>query len=205
MNDRSISPMIRLARLVRPRRNSLRRGIDRLEGAVLAVIVLIGLMLVPILLALGSLTYTNLAETAAREAEERAEVGATLTENAPAASIPTPEDGSSSKSAVPAEWRTPDGARHTGRVWAEDGLRAGAKVDVWVDEKGRLVDEPTTSSDALLTAAVTGVIGWLAAAGLLVFTQLRLHRMFNRRRFHAWTQEWARVEPEWSKRHRRPR
>jgi hypothetical protein len=205
VNDRSTSPMIRLARMVRPRRNSLRRGIDRLEGAVLAVIVLIGLMLVPILLALGSLTYTNLAETAAREAEERAETVATLTENAPAPSTTTPEDGSSSKTAVPAGWRTPDGARHTGRVWADDGLQTGAKVDVWVDEKGRLVTEPTTSTDALLTATVTGVIGWLAAASLLTVTQLGLHRMFNRRRFHAWTQEWVRVEPEWSKRHRRPR
>jgi hypothetical protein len=205
VNDRSISPMMRLFRLVRPGRNSLRRGVDRLEGAVFAVIVLIGLMLVPILLAVSSLTYTNLAARAAQEAEERAEVVATLTENAPAASIPTPEDGNPGRSAVPAEWRTADGTLHTGRAWADHGSLAGAEVDVWVDEEGRLVDEPTTSSDALLTATVTGVVGWLTAAALLTLTQLGLHRMFDRRRFHAWTQEWTRVEPEWSKRHRRPK
>jgi hypothetical protein len=74
-----------------------------------------------------------------------------------------------------------------------------------VDENGRLIDEPITSSDALVSATVSGVVGWLAAASLLTLTQLGLHRIFNRRRFNAWTQEWTCVEPEWSKRHRRPK
>jgi hypothetical protein len=176
--------------------------VDRWEGALLALVVLIGLTLVPISLAIGSLTHARLAERAEREAAERVVVVATLTEDAPAASTdPSTEDGGGT-SAVRAEWRAPDGPTRRGRVWADNGLLAGAKVHTWVDADGRVAGAPLTTSDALLWATMTGLGVFVGAAGLLALVQLGLHRVFDQRRLRAWTREWARVEPEWRRRHR---
>lgn len=52
----SPSPIPRLVRLLRPGGNPLARGVDRTEGAVVGLLVLVALALVPVMLTLGSVT-----------------------------------------------------------------------------------------------------------------------------------------------------
>jgi hypothetical protein len=198
----SPSPIRRLVRLLRPGGNPLARGVDRTEGAVVGLVVLVALALVPVMLTLGSVTYAGLAERSARQAESRHETVAILTENAPVAT-PSPHGTViNARSPVPARWQLLDGSTRTGPVSAEDGLKAGAEVPVWLDRSGNAVDPPLSSSDAVVTGVLVAVCGWLAVAALFSLVCWGLHRAFDRRRYRFWDTEWARVGPEWHDRHR---
>lgn len=196
------SPLLRLVRLLRPGGNPLARGVDRTEGAIVSLVVLLALALVPVMLTLGSVTYTGLAEQSARQAESRHETVAVLTEDAPAATPGPHGTVVDARSPVPARWQLPDGSTRTGTVSAEDGQKAGAEVPVWLDRSGNAVDPPLSSSDAAVTGVLVAVCGWLAVVVLLVLVFCGLHRAFDRRRHRSWDIEWARVGPEWHDRHR---
>jgi hypothetical protein len=126
----------RLARLLYPGRNPLARGADRAEAAVVVLSVLLAMVLVPVMLTLGSVTYSNLVEQSARQSRGRHETVAVLTQDAPGTSVGTRGETVSGKAKVPARWRLPDGTTRTGLVEADDGSKAGAEVSVWLDPVG---------------------------------------------------------------------
>lgn len=198
MNGASSSAVMRLARLVRPHSNPLARGVDRLESRVLILVVLIALLLLPIMLVLGSLTYANLSATGEQQARTRHETIATLTEDAPTPSIDVHGVAATNESDVMATWRLPDGSTETGLVPAADGLTSGARVEIWLDQDGRPVDAPVTSTEIGMAAVTISGVGWLTIVGLLALLQLGIHRILDRRRYRAWDQEWAQVEPGWN-------
>lgn len=200
MNGASFSTTARLARRVWPPRNSLARGIDRFESFSLIAVVLLAMLLLPIMLALGSSTHASMVEKSEQQARNRFEAVAVLTEPTPAASASTGVPGGpvAGKSKVPAEWTEPDGSTRTGGVWARDGLQAGAKVEIWVDRDGRVVDPPITSGAAAMSAVMVASFGWLAVIGLLGLVQSGIHHLFERRRYREWDTEWANVEPDWN-------
>jgi hypothetical protein len=78
-------------------------------------------------------------------------------------------------------------------VQAKDGLRAGAKVDVWLDEGGHVVAAPVAPADATVAGMMAGLLGWLAAAGLLTLVRTGVHHALDRRRYREWDREWARM------------
>ena len=184
----SNSSALRLARWLLAGRNPLARGVDRLESATLVAVVLVGLLLLPVMLVLGSVTYADIIAASQEQTRARHKAVATLTEDGPKQPNATRDVYNSS--AVPATWRLPNGATRTGEVRASDGLKAGAKVDIWVNQEGRVVDAPVSSTDAAWVAAVVAVSGWLAAIGLLATAQCGLHHLLNRRRYRDWAQEW---------------
>ena len=198
----SPSPFLRLGRLLRPGGNPLARGVDRTEGAVLGLSVLLALALVPVMLTLGSVTYADLAERSARQAEARHETVAVLTEDAPVATPGPHGTVVDARSPVPARWQLPDGSGRTGPVSAENGLKAGAEVPVWLDRSGNAVDPPLSSSDAAVTGVLVAAGGWLGVMALLSLVCWGLHSAFDRRRYRSWDAEWARVGPEWHHRRR---
>ncbi|MFI7680440.1 hypothetical protein [Actinophytocola sp. NPDC049390] len=196
------SLVLRLARLVRPGGNPLARGVDRAEGTAVILFILLALVLVPVLLTLGSETYSNLAERGERQAATRHETVAVLTENAPVASVGAQGDGVRMTPKVAAHWQLPDGTFRTGLVDAETGMKAGAEVPVWLDRSGRAVDPPVSSADAVVGGVLVAVSGWLVVAGLCALFCRGVHHALDRRRYRAWETEWARVEPEWDDQHR---
>jgi hypothetical protein len=191
------SPVVRWARLLVPRRNPLARRMDRWEGRTLILAVLVALLLLPVMLVLGSLTYAAAVAKGEQQARTRHQVVATLTEDAPAPTAGAWGNATGSFS-VRATWRLPDGSAHTGLVRADDGLGSGARVPIWVDRQGRGTDAPVTSADAGAAAATIAASGWLAVVGVLALAQFGLHRLFGRRRHRAWEREWAQVEPGWN-------
>ncbi|MFL6126012.1 hypothetical protein [Actinophytocola sp.] len=194
------SPALRLIRLLRPGGNSLARGVDRFEGVAVGLLVLLALVLLPVMLTFGSLTYEDLAEQQAHQNSGRHETVAVLTGDVVESGA---VDGSvTTNGKTPARWRTPDGKVHTGLVYAEDGLTSGAEVPVWVDASGRPGDPPMSGLEIVCAAVLIAVLGWLVAAGSLAVAAVGLRRALDRRRFRAWETEWARVEPDWRQRSR---
>lgn len=164
--------------------------------------VLLALMMVPVMLTLGSVTYADLAEDSAHQASTRHETVAVLTHDAPAVTFGAGGEIVSGKSDVRARWRLPDGTVRTGLVPAEDGMRAGTEVPVWLDESGNSVDPPMSTADAAAVGVLVAVGGWAAVAGMLALACWGLHHTLDRRRHRAWTAEWAKVEPDWHDRRR---
>lgn len=194
--------MVRFGRLLRPGRNPLARGADRLEGAVVLGSVLLALVLVPVMLTLGSATYASLAEESVRQTADRYETVAVLTQDAPAVAFGPSGEVVGGRSEVPARWLLPAGAVRTGAVTADDGMKAGAEVSVWLDDSGSPVAPPMSTTQATAAGVLVAVAGWSVIAGLLALGCWGLHHALNRRRYRAWAQEWARLEPDWHDRRR---
>ena len=188
---------VRLLRLVLPGRNPLARGADSLQGALLVVVVALALLLVPVMLTFGSLTYAGLVEKGEQQARAWQQTVAVLTEDAPAVGAGGHGTPGATSSRVMAEWRLPNGATRTGRVPADDGSRAGTEVTVWLDEQGKPVDAPVGTAEAVAAGAFVAVTGWFVTTGLLTLGYYGASRLLDRRRIRSWEQEWTRVEPEW--------
>lgn len=195
MHAQPPSPFLRLARSLRPGGNPLARGVDRAEAAVVVVVVLLALVLVPVLLTLGSVIHGGLVEQGRREAATRHETVAVLTADAPVTVAGTPGMVVSAKVKVAARWELADGTTRTGRVEADEGLHAGAQVRIWVDDTGTPTAAPLSTQDATAMGVLVAVMGWLAATGVLAVIWWLLHRVFDRRRYRAWDEEWARLGP----------
>lgn len=196
------SGALRLSRLLRPGRNPLARGLDRVESTAVILVALLALVLVPVMLTLGSLTYANLTEQSEQQARTRHETVAVLIRDAPAMSVSYRGEAVNTKAKVAARWWLPDGTSRTGSMDADYGSKAGTEVPVWLDESGNVVAPPLSAVDSVTTAALVAVCGWLTAVGLLAFVCWGVHRVFDRRRYRAWEAEWARVEPDWHHRAR---
>jgi hypothetical protein len=194
--------VVRLRRLLWPAGNPLARGVDRVEGTVLLLAVLLALVLVPVMLTFGSLTYESLAERSEQQSGSRYQTVAVLTRDAPEPSTGMYGEVISGTSKVPARWQLSDGTTRTGRVETDDGLKAGAEVPIWLDESGEPVDPPLSTVDIVGAGVLVAVFGWLTAVGLLAFACGCLHHVLGRHRYRAWQAEWARVEPDWHDRSR---
>lgn len=189
---------VRLARSLWPGRNPLARTTDRVEGVALIVVVLLGLLLLPVMLVLGSLTHDNVTERGEAQARGSQRTVATLTEDAPPDTATS--FGNTGKTPVTATWALPDGTTGTGLVHAAVGLEKGARVDVWLDRDGQVVDAPVSSESAAFTAGMVAVWGWLVALAVLALTQCGLHRALDRRRYLAWDRQWAQADRDWNTR-----
>jgi hypothetical protein len=98
------SPAVRLIRLLRPGRNPIARGVDRAEGIAVTLFMLLALVLVPVMLTLGSLTYANLAEQSAQQARTRHKTVAVLTEDTSETNVGTRGEVVNATSKVTARW-----------------------------------------------------------------------------------------------------
>ncbi|MGY1616203.1 hypothetical protein ACI797_05605 [Geodermatophilus sp. SYSU D00691] len=175
----------------------LKRACDRVEFLSRVVLVVLLLAAVPAGTVVGTRTSGTLHAVAAEQAATRHPTSATLLADAregegPATpAVPTP-----------ATWLGPDGLGYTGEVDAPVGSRSGTTVDVWVDDDGRLTDEPLTGGEATGQGVVLGV---LTALGLVIAAlsgHLVVLWLLERRRDRRWEQGWAAVEPLWATRFR---
>jgi hypothetical protein len=193
----------RLRRRWWPHRNPLARRSDRVEGASLVVTVLLGLLFLPVMLMFGSIVRADMVDKGERQATNANQVVATLTDDAPEPTADGHGNAIISSSHVTATWTTSDGVTHTGRVPATDGLKAGAKVRIWLNADDELVTRPLSATDAAAGGAFVALGGWLAVVTVLALAQLGLHFALDRRRYRQWDRQWARVEPGWND-YRRP-
>jgi hypothetical protein len=177
------------------RRNPLRRPVDRLEGAILVVLVAVFAAAVAAGAILGAHTYA--AQRAATAGLRP--VTAVLTQaGPPAGSLPR-------LGQARARWRGPDGAQESGLLTTATvpdiaGAAAGARVPAWLDSSGHPAEPPAGQAVMVIYALVTGgAVTALAVVALLIAYAVARH-VLDRRRLAAWELAWAGTGPSWTAR-----
>ena len=197
---RPYESLARLARWLGFDRNPLRRGTDRVEGALRLVMIIVVVAVVPATaVAAGRWTYHYVVHQAQAQQAAGHRVTAVLLRDAPATGTPGPYT-SVQTAWVPARWQPPGQPYRTGEVLAVAGARKGSTVRTWIDPSGAVTDPP-------LNHVIAGDVWMVVTATLLVSGLLLLgaaglaRRMLDRRRLRAWEAEWRTNGPLWS-RHR---
>jgi len=181
-------------RLLRPGRNPLARGSDRLEAFAWAATVTALLMAVAIALAVGTVVRVDLSARAHEQATTRHQETAVLLADA------LPEDVRSPavrRVWTPAAWPGPDGTVH-GDVPAPADARSGETVGIWVDEAGRQVPRPIDRTIVVSNALVAGVVTLLLLTTVVVTAHVAVGHLLWRHRARQWAADWAAVEPRWA-------
>jgi hypothetical protein len=186
----------RAVRGLRPDRNPLRRGTDRLEACLLAGLFAAGAAAAPLAAqAVGHAAYLGGQDARAQQVASRHQVQAVLTRSAPVVG------GYALAAQVPgqATWTAANGTLRSGQIPVRPGTPQGTAVRVWTDASGYLASPPLDQSelasdaDAAATGAVLGIVAG-CAAGVAAIRQL-----LNRRRMAAWEADWSVTEPAWNR------
>jgi uncharacterized membrane protein YhaH (DUF805 family) len=195
---RPYESLARLARWLGFDRNPLRRGTDRVEGALRLVMIILVVVAVPAAaVAAGRWADHYALHWAQVQRAVNHQVTAVLLRDAPATRIPDPY--TSVRTAwVPARWQPPGQPPRTGEVLAVAGARKGSTVRTWIDPSGAVTDPPlghrVVVGNVWLAVMMTCLVSWvlLLAAGMLA------RRALDRRRLRAWEAEWRASGPQWS-------
>jgi hypothetical protein len=194
--DIRVTWLRRLVRGRRPDRNPLRRASDRLETAVLAVLVIAFLVGAPF-------TALASAEFALAKAHQ-----AQLTEQAswhqvPARVLKLESQAAAeyaSQSEARGRWTAPDGKVVTGDIPVPFGTVPGATVRVWVAHDGQLTDPPMQNDQVTDQAYFAGTFSVIALAIVLASVGMLTRRALDKRRMTAWDAEWRTTGPRWTTR-----
>jgi hypothetical protein len=186
----------RLGRFVRgrrPDRNPLRRGSDRVETAVLALLVIVFLVAAPFAaLASGSwaLARAHQAQLAERASSYR--VPAVVLKLDP------PSGGAYADPGAQARWTARDGTVITGEIPVPLGTAVGSTQWLWTTANGRLTNPPLQYSQVTGQAYAAEGFGLVTLAVLLAITGLVTRWTLDKRRMAAWDAEWRATGPRWT-------
>jgi hypothetical protein len=156
-------------------RNPLVRTVDRAEAVVVVVAVVVSLLAAPFAAAaVGTAVDDARSHVYAEQARTRHAVTATVTDVHPIGAQPAaPHEVIT----APARWVIGE-SEHIGAVKARPTVQIGDRADIWVDDEGQQVDEPTALSRAADDAVVAAVVIWLiviaATAALLALIRAML-------------------------------
>ena len=197
---RPFENLARLARWLGFDRNPLRRGTDRVEGALRLVMIILVVVAVPAAaVAVGRWADHYVRHQAQVQQSVDHQVTAILLRDAPATGVPDPYS-SVETTWVPARWQPPGQPARTGEVLAVAGARKGSTVRTWIDPSGAVTDPPLDQR-VIVGDVWLAVVATLVVSGLLLLAAGALaHRVFDRRRLRAWEEEWRASGPLWSRR-----
>ena len=188
-----------LARLVhrwRPDRNPLRRTSDRMEAALLAILIAAFLCGAPLAgIAAGRAVAASTARAEHVEAGWH-RVAAVLLRQAPGKNHPLFEVPL--EPMVPARWKAPDGTLRTGEIYAPAGAAAGSTVFVWTDRSGELTALPLLRGDVVEDVALAASLATIVVAAVLAVLGLLTRWVLDRRRLAAWDARWRATGPQWT-------
>jgi hypothetical protein len=180
--------------------NPLARTSDRVEGALLLVVVVGILVALPVAALLGAGTYQEQLALSDQQRASRHLAVATLTEKAPNP-LPT-TDGAiapSLSAIVHARWTGPGGAERVGTIPADPGTPAGSTVPVWLTEAGDPAEAPMSEPDVTTSAVLSAFFAWLIAVLILLVTYRTGRFLLDRRRVRRWDLEWASAGEKWAR------
>lgn len=160
-------------------RNRLVRTSDRAEAAGILLIIAFALMVAPFAGAVGTATHDSLTHQSAIDRGERQVVPATVTADSTFAA-PTSRD----QFITPVRWQFANTERTD--LVRSDYMKAGQRMDIWVDRKGGHTAPPLTEEAAAAEAIATGFGLWFAAVGVFATAWIVLRMRLNRLRYAAW-------------------
>lgn len=183
----------RLARLL-VGRNALRRPSDRIEGAILVVL----LIAFGVAVAAASVFGTRIYHAQRAGAAGLHPAVAVLTRTGPGDSL-----GGDGEDV--ARWRGPDGRPEAGTltlVTAPDiwDATAGTRVPVWLTPAGEPAAPPPSRVLMTFNAALMAIWAACGAGLALTFCYWLCRRALDRRRLTAWESAWALTGPRWTSR-----
>lgn len=184
--------MIRFRRRLYPGRNPLVRLGDRVEAALLMLLVAGALLTIPFAAAFGSDTHAAQSARAAVERTTHHQATAVSLDPAPNQAYSTEGAGAlADQTTVAAAWSDAHGMRHTGQVTADAGSPAGTRVPVWLDERGELTTEPLSPATTVADGVFAAILLWVGVTGTLALLYLVARLLLDRRRMAAWDRAWA--------------
>jgi hypothetical protein len=176
----------------------LKRRSDRLQfGARLLLVALLLALAAPVGLAVGTAVYSHGRADAALQAAARHRTTAQLQEDA---SVPTQSaDGAWQPARARVTWIVPSGGTREAVVDVSAGARAASSVRVWVDESGQLARPPLAAGDAAREGVSLGIFAFLGFTVVSVLSYEVFCLVLDRSRSRSWGEEWAAVEPVWTR------
>jgi len=189
----------RLGRFVRRwrfDRNPLRRAMDRVETAVLALLVAAFLIGVPFAaLATGAWVHGMARQAQLAQEASRRQVTAVVL-----AVTPAPAGDQQFPSQAQARWAAPNGQVVTHEVPAPQDTVVGAKLKVWSDLTGDFTTAPLLDSQVAGQTMTGQALGVVASVGVLTVAGGVALWTLNKRRMAAWDADWRATGPRWTTR-----
>jgi hypothetical protein len=153
MDSNAIPPkQLPLLRLIS--RNPLVRASSRMETAVVALAVSVVVVAAACAAVLGTLIYRTEMQNYRDQVQTRHEVVATAVDDSKATVSPD-----ASAFTVDARWEA-NGTTHSGAVGSDDAVKAGDRLQIWVDADGNPVARPTPPELAGPEAVIAAVAAW---------------------------------------------
>jgi hypothetical protein len=189
--------MSRVIRGARLDRNPLRRGIDRLETCLLALLFIALAVGAPFAVrAASNAAYVGALQARQQEMVTRHQVQATLSSDAAAPS----GYGLPAYVLVPATWTSLVGVHRSGDVPALPGSPKGTPVTVWVDDSTGYLDGPPLTVSEAASQADAIMVGVIVASGIAaVCGAAAIRQLVNCRRMAAWEADWVTTAPAWNR------
>jgi hypothetical protein len=178
------------------RRNELRRSSDRVEGVVVAVLMVAFVVAVVVAGLLAAHVYRSQQATAASLRQTVAVL------SWPGAITETPI---LHQATAMATWQLSDGATRSGLLTTDVvpgiyGQPAGASVPLWLGRTGVPAPPPQGAAGMAVGATMAGLAVIVAAATVLTFCYRLCQRGLDRRRIANWSSDWAVTGPQWTSR-----
>jgi hypothetical protein len=176
----------------------LKRTSDRLQY--LARVLLAGILVtaLAVALAVATASFTQGRAEVTRQAAERERVVAELLDDAVTHTAGT--EGAPPTARATAVWTAPSGIERTGTIPAPARAEAGSTLPIWVDRDGDRTTRPLSTGDVAGRAVGIALLTYLGIAMVAVGAYLVFGRQLERSRARRWADEWAAVEPVWTRR-----
>jgi hypothetical protein len=191
-------PATRLGRFVRGRRadrNPLRRGSDRVETAVLVLLVIVFLAAAPfVALASGSWALAMAHQAQLAERASSFQVPAHVLK------LEAPGGGAYGGPAAQVRWTAHDGTVITADIAVPFGVAAGSTQWLWTTADGQLTNAPLEDSQVTGQAHIAEGFSVVTLAVLLTAAGLVTRWTLDKRRMAAWDTEWRSTGPHWTTR-----
>lgn len=148
--------------------------------------------------AAGWWAHEDARATAAAQRADRHRVRAEVTGWGRTA--PPPVQGVERNQRATVRWTDPDGSPRTGTAPVPARTQRGDRVDVWLDSAGRIVSPPPSEATIWQHTVTIGACATAGAAGLILLGHALVRHIATAHRLAEWEREWARTEPQWSRR-----
>ncbi|MFF5499227.1 hypothetical protein [Streptomyces aquilus] len=182
------------------RHNPLRRRSDVVEAWTTLVVVLLLLLVAPLA---GALTarwaHSEAQAVAASQRADRHSVRAEVVGGIPN-ELPTVQGSRAHTFRTTVTWTEPGEGRRTATARVPAGSRDGDMVTVWFDSRGRNVPAPTNAVSVWQHTVTMGACATAGTVGVILLGRLAVRHVATRHRLAEWEAEWARTEPEWTRR-----
>jgi hypothetical protein len=150
-------------------RNPLIRASSRMETAFVTLVVSVVVLAAVGAGVLGTLIYRAEMQNYRDQVQTRHEVVATAVDDSKAAVTPD-----ASAFTVDARWEA-NGVSHTGAIGWDDAVKAGDRLQIWVDADGNAVSRPSPPELAGPEAVIAAIVAWfvmvLAAVPVLALVR----------------------------------